>query len=527
MSEPVGRTARGGRALALGAFLAMSLVAASCGGDDGEPAGGGVGLDENIRSGVAEQLDDTEATRQQLGDEPQTPDELRARWEEERKAGVERITSNGWGVDENKVWHGPAGMTVDLNECPSNWSDTEGLTDTEIKLGVSIAQSGPIADYGNMLVGWQTYIDEINEAGGITDSEGKTRKIRVVARDDSYDPAKAVPLIDELLDSEKTFLIWNGSSPITLRIYDKINDRCVPQPLVWTGHPAWGDPVNHPWTMGGLLSYFTEAILWGSYIERTLPKGAKVAALAMNNDFGASYVAGFQAFLEQSQHEIQFEYELFEPTASTLTNEMTTLASRDPDVFIMMSTGATCAQAITEAASNGLRDSAEQLWQPSTCKALSFVGEDAVGDASDGWLIVGGGLIDINDQSKQEHPGVELALDLLESNGIDPGRSSNLGAGFSLGVPIVELLKIAGDLPGGLTRSNYLLAMRSMDMTNPLLLPGLPMKTNGLDDAYPFEGSEIARFDSGAQAWVQEGEVIDLDGESALCAWDQTARRCA
>ena len=28
--------------------------------------------------------------------------------------------------------------------------------------------------------------------------------------------------------------------------------------------PAWGDPVNHPWTTGSLLNYNTEAVIWGA-----------------------------------------------------------------------------------------------------------------------------------------------------------------------------------------------------------------------------------------------------------------------
>ena len=40
---------------------------------------------------------------------------------------------------------------------------------------------------------------------GFKDSTGKTRQLRVVTRDDGYDPARTVPLVDELLDNEKVF----------------------------------------------------------------------------------------------------------------------------------------------------------------------------------------------------------------------------------------------------------------------------------------------------------------------------------
>lgn len=48
------------------------------------------------------------------------------------------------------------------------------------------------------------------------------------------------------------------------------------------------------------------------------------------------------------------------------------------------------------------------------------------------------------------------------------------------------------------------------------------MSTNGNKDAFVIEGSEIGRFDSAQQTWVQEGDVINLAGASAPCAWDQS-----
>ncbi|MGD9755538.1 MAG: hypothetical protein AB7W59_31490, partial [Acidimicrobiia bacterium] len=157
---------------------------------------------------------------------------------------------------------------------------------------------------------------------------------------------------------------------------------------------------------------------------------------------------------------------------------------------------------------------------------LSLVGDAAVGDASAGWMNVGGGQVDINDPPMADEPAIVFATDELQGAGLDPKSSSNLGAGFYLGWPYIETIRIAAALDGGLTRSNLILAARSLDLESPYLLPGIRITTNGNEDAYPIEGSEIASFDAAQQTWVRMGDILDLSGRSGLCAWDANAGRC-
>jgi branched-chain amino acid transport system substrate-binding protein len=514
-------------------LVVAALVAAGCGGDDG----GNSATATTSAAGASAAASASTATRGSAGGAtassgaagaPTGIDDLEAAWKARRDQIVQRIKAGDYGIDKaTNTLRGPAGFTVDLNKCPAGWSNTEGLTDTEIKLGQTLSQSGNTADFGNMTRAWVAYMDYINQKfGGVPDSTGKTRKLTLVSKDDGYDPARTIPLVDELLDSDKVFALQTGGSANTLRTYDKTNARCVPQAFVWTGHPAWGDPVNHPWTIGSILGYTTEAYLWGTYIERTMPPGVTIAALVMNNDFGKSYLDGLKAYLAQSNHGMKLVSETFEPSAPTIKNEMTTLAAKNPDVFIMMATGTPCSQAITEAAEDGLAASAKELWQPSVCKPLSLVGRSAVGDASNGWLIVGGGQVDLNDPQFAADPAIVWARKVLTDHGLDPKSSSNLGAGFYLGWPFIETIRIAAQLDGGLNRTNFLLAMRSLDLESPFLLKGIKITTDGDKDAYPIEGSEFARFDSAKQSWIQIGDVIELSGKSSLCEWDASAGVC-
>jgi branched-chain amino acid transport system substrate-binding protein len=462
-------------------------------------------------------------------------EEWEALWADERAAIVERIESEGFGLSaDGKTLTGPEGFTIDLSTCPSGWSNTEGLTDTQIKIGHTTALSGTLADYGNIAKAMELTFAHYNELGTFTDSEGKARTIQLIVKDDGYDSARTIPLVDELIDAEKVFAMWTLGSPNTLKTYDKLNQRCIPQPFSMTGHPAWGDPVNHPWTTGLQMAYNTEAVLWGAFIEERLEEfggQAKVAALVMNNDFGKAYDSGFKAFLAQSPQAANIDYvtEIIEPQAPTIKDPMTTLAAEQPDVFIAMTAGTSCTQAITEAAENGMKDQVPYLFQPSVCKSASFVGKDKVGgdgSASDGWWIIGGGAVDFNADATTGEPFVDFGRELLSEAGNDYHTSGSFGCGFIFSWAAVQALQIAGELEGGLTRTNLILAIRSMDMTHPLFLEGIKFNNNGNADAYFVEGSDIAQYDAAGQQWKQEGAIIELSGASGLCAFDQSSGLC-
>ena len=73
-----------------------------------------------------------------------------------------------------------------------------------------------------------------------------------------------------------------------------------------------GDPVNHPWTTAK-LSYASEALLWGSWIEQNTEPGVVVAGLVMDNDFGLAYEQGFKDFADNGDHIEEFVIVLMAP----------------------------------------------------------------------------------------------------------------------------------------------------------------------------------------------------------------------
>ncbi len=447
-----------------------------------------------------------------------------------RRAGIVAdltagIEAGDYGIGDDNVLRGPAGFEIDLSTCPEDWSDTAGLTDDEIRIGHTTAQSGNLAAYGNIAVAW----DNLNQ--WVNDNDGGVggRDLVLIVKDDGYVAAQTIEFVDELIESENVFAIQTLGSPNSLATYDKINAECIPHPWAMTGHPAWGDPVNHPWTSGLQMSYSTEAILWGSWIRDNLAADlpVKVAGLVMDNDFGLAYEKGFEVFAEENPDVVsEFVIVRHDPAAPTLTNEMTTISASAPDVFISMTAGNPCLLAIQEADASGMLETLKAAFTPSVCKGIAAYMAPA-GDAADDWWIVGGGVKDTTDPNYADEPFIQFVNQLITDAGEDASISlTGTGTG-QFAYPWGETLRIANELPGGLTRTNFMLALRSLNIFHPTFLDGISFAVNGAEDAYFVEGSDFSQFDAASQGWEIVGDIVDVNGGSANCAWDSDNGGCS
>ena len=103
------------------------------------------------------------------------------------------------------------------------------------------------------------YFDKINEEEGGVDGH----PIELVTKDDAYDPAKSAPAVQEAIEGDQIFAsVFQVGTPNVAGTRDLYAAACVPQALVGTGFPNWGDPQNYPWTLGGIPSYVVESNIW-------------------------------------------------------------------------------------------------------------------------------------------------------------------------------------------------------------------------------------------------------------------------
>ncbi|WP_424630352.1 ABC transporter substrate-binding protein [Bradyrhizobium sp. SYSU BS000235] len=89
-------------------------------------------------------------------------------------------------------------------------SPVRGVTDREIKFGISAPFSGPAKELGRqMKLGIDTAFSRVNDAGGV---DG--RMLRLVAADDGYEPTRTAETMKQLYEKEQVFgIIGNVGTP--------------------------------------------------------------------------------------------------------------------------------------------------------------------------------------------------------------------------------------------------------------------------------------------------------------------------
>lgn len=90
---------------------------------------------------------------------------------------------------------------------------TRGITSSEIRFGISAPLSGPAKDLGrHMEIGIETAFGAANDNGGVNG-----RKLRLIAADDGYEPARTAQTIKELYESEQVFgFVGNVGTPTAM-----------------------------------------------------------------------------------------------------------------------------------------------------------------------------------------------------------------------------------------------------------------------------------------------------------------------
>ncbi len=166
-------------------------------------------------------------------------------------------------------------------------STEDGISPTEIRIGMANALSGPAAGLGSGIkAGAEAYFAKVNAAGGV-----HGRKIVLVSKDDGYEPTRSAAATQELIEKDKVFALFGYVGTPTSSAAVAIASRAqVPYLFPFTGAEFLRNPVNK-WVFNVRASYFDEAEFMIERLTRDL--GFKKFAVFMQDDaFGEAVKGG-------------------------------------------------------------------------------------------------------------------------------------------------------------------------------------------------------------------------------------------
>ena len=368
-----------------------------------------------------------------------------------------------------------------------------GATDKEIKVGNINPYSGPASAYGAIGKAIQAYFDKINAEGGVNG-----RKINFISLDDGYNPSKTVEQARKLVEEEEVLLVFQTlGTPPNSAIHKYMNAKKVPHLFVATGATKWGDPKNFPWTMGWQPNYQSESKVFAMHIMENNPN-AKIAVLFQNDDYGKDYLKGFEDALGDKAKTMIISKASYEVTDPTVDSQMVTLKGSGADTFFNITTPKFAAQAIKKAAELG--------WKPAHYlnSVSSAVGTVLVpaGVQNGIGIITAGYIKDPTDPQFQKGKEWDDWVAWMTKYHPKGALNDNFNVyGYTVAQNLVHVLQKAGD---NLTRENIMKQASNMDLTLPMLLPGVNIKTSA-DDFYPIEREQLQRFDG--KTWQLFGKV--------------------
>ncbi len=330
--------------------------------------------------------------------------------------------------------------------------------------------------------------------------------IEVVTKDDQYDPNKTKQNIDELLQSDRVFALFNVvGTPNNLAIRDDLSSQCVPDLFVGSGSVLWGQTAEYPWLIGSIPSYATESAVWAEWLKANKPN-AKVAILGQNDDVGAGYTDALRSAIEGTDISIVAEG-TYNPADPDVKSQVTTLAASGADTFLVAASALKCTQAINAAQEAG--------WKPTTylsgtCTPKTIVGLANAGAADGVYSTIS--LKDPVDPRWASDEGMQQFKELGKEHGLSDAElnDSIVAYGWAIGQLLVETFLRSPELT---RRSVMETAYSLQNLGGPLLLPGITLNTNGTTDPFPIEQLQIGQYNG--QYWQLQGDVISLEGKTS------------
>jgi branched-chain amino acid transport system substrate-binding protein len=243
---------------------------------------------------------------------------------------------------------------------PSQAQNTPGVTDKEILIGSCSALEGPSHFLGTETVaGAKAYFAMINDAGGV---DG--RKLRLLAYDDSYDPAKTEACFNRLLEQKVFALGFFVGTPTAVKYIPLAESNKIPVVGLFTGAQTLYVPLRH-WIINVRASYFDETReqidgLWGTLGYK------RIGVIYPEDAFGAAVLEGVKAALKAHGAE-PIAVASYQRQTAQVGGAIDTVKAANPEAVVVVGPSNTVAPILKQSHARG--------WKP-LFLTVSFVGTD-------------------------------------------------------------------------------------------------------------------------------------------------------
>lgn len=255
-----------------------------------------------------------------------------------------------------------ATLALSLSTLPAHAEN--GVTDSEITIGQFAAISGAAAQLGlRMQVGMQSYFKAVNAQGGVN---GRT--IKLVTRDDGYEPEKAAAAVKALINEDKVFaLAGSVGTPTGLAALPIITEEKVPLIGMFTGAQSLREPFNRN-VFHVRASYFDETERIVQHLSTLGIK--KIAVFYQNDAYGKAGLEGVTRALTKRQLKA-VAIATVERNSVDVSKSLEEILKAQPEAVVQISAYKSCAAFIKQARAKGFGG---QFFN------VSFVGSRALAD---------------------------------------------------------------------------------------------------------------------------------------------------
>ena len=342
-------------------------------------------------------------------------------------------------------------LSLTLVGCGGGAESAQGVTDTTVKVGNSIATSGPLAPVGvPFKAGIEAYFKMINDGGGV---HGRT--IEYVHQDDEFNPEKGKAAVDKMINDEKIFaFVGHFGTPIVGATLNDIKEAGIPAVYFATGtgllyneNAEGADRVAYPvqpvYPMEGRI---LAAWSMGEFASKT------IGVVYTNDDAGKDLLSGIES---QAGSDATVIAEQVPPNSEDVSAAITKLKDSNVDVVIIAAIQGTFPQIAKEMAKQGLHKPTLTTYVNADQRMTQLVAEDVNGQFD----IYANAWVDMTKPAI-----VDYRTWIAQVSNEDLSNNAYAMTGWIAAHFFVEGLK---RVDGDLTWETYMEAMESAPITNP------------------------------------------------------------